>query len=174
MPGRHQHRAQKNRHVVAVAGSQFQHPPRGMQQFGMKNVSGVPDVPLNPFEDCEDFAESIFRPYTVSSKNLDRFLPDVEILRAVANQICDQIRSNQRSFWASWNPNNSDARHNKAVAQPNHSQDTQYVLCGDDDWTIDAFHLDDNIRAALALVVRQVDDFSLKQIIAMHRHQQVS
>src|SRR5215472_4315232 len=126
--GGNQHRPQQNRQVVAVAGPQLEHSPRRMQQFGPENVAGVTDVPAYPVEQRQHLARAVLGAYPVVAEDLDGLLPNVEILRALANQSPNEARSNQRARRTLGYPVDSNARYDESTAKLNHSQGTEYAL----------------------------------------------
>src|SRR6266542_442518 len=81
--------AMQNRHVVAIARLQFEHPSGRVQQLDLENVARVADVAPDPIEESADFAEAIFGTRAVSAEDLDRLLPHVKIFRALADQLRD-------------------------------------------------------------------------------------
>jgi hypothetical protein len=87
-----QHRTQEDRHIVAVAGPQFQHAPGGMEQLGAQNVACIPDIPANPIEYCEDFPKPILCRNPITPEYVDGFLSDQKILGPFANQLGDHLR----------------------------------------------------------------------------------
>ncbi len=92
MPGRQQHGSQQNRHVVAVAGLEFQHSSGRVQQFHSKNVARVPNVASNPIEECTNFPVSILGRNSIVAKDLNGFLSDHEILGSFLNHSGDDAR----------------------------------------------------------------------------------
>ena len=53
-------RAEHNRHVVAVAGLEFQHPPGGMEHLDSEGVFRIPHVALHPPEQRIDLTQIVF------------------------------------------------------------------------------------------------------------------
>ena len=112
----HQHRSQKNGHVVAVAGAQFQHATRGMQKLDAKDVPRVADVPAHKVEQSTDLAEAILRTDLVCAENLNCLLPHVEILGTVANHPRNYPGCDERSFSSLWDSVNPNTRYGESAA----------------------------------------------------------
>ena len=82
-------RAEHDRHVVAVAGPQFQHPPRGVEDLDPKRVFRVPHVALHPLEQRIDFTQIILGRHAARQQDVDRLLAHVEVARAIADETSD-------------------------------------------------------------------------------------
>lgn len=115
-----EHGTKQYGHVIAIARFQFDHPPGGMQQLNLKNVSRVTDVSPHPIKERADFAETIFGPHVVIPKNLNGFLPDVKIFCAIADQTANQARCHQRPARPCGNAMDDNARNNEAWADIDH------------------------------------------------------
>lgn len=128
MAGRDEHRPQQNRHVVAVARPQFQHPPGRMQELHAINVPGIPDIPPDPIEEDADFSPSVLGRHTVQAEDLNGFLADIKILGSLANQPADHSRGDQRAPCSLGHPADCDSRRDESVAECDHSQHTQNIF----------------------------------------------
>jgi hypothetical protein len=83
MAGGQKHCAQQNRHVIAIAGPKFEHPSRRVKQFDSKNIARVADVSFDEVKERANLTHAILWFYAGSSKDLDGFLPHVEVFRAI-------------------------------------------------------------------------------------------
>lgn len=86
MSGRHQHRPQQDRHVIAIAGAQLEHSAGRMQKLNPENVSRVPDVPLDEIKERTNFTQPVLGLDSISPKNFYGLLPDVEVFRSILYQ----------------------------------------------------------------------------------------
>ena len=85
-------RAEHDRHVVAVAGLQFQHPPGGMQHLDPEGIFRITHVTLHPPEQRIDLTQIVFGGHAALDQDVDRFLAHVEVARAIADETCDMCR----------------------------------------------------------------------------------
>src|SRR5262249_53513748 len=106
----------EDRRVVAIAGPQFQHPPRGVKKLDAENVPRVPNVPLYPVVQSANFPKSILWANAGVAKNLDCFLANVKILRAALNHFSDHSRRHQRASIAARHFHESYFRNDEAIA----------------------------------------------------------
>src|SRR5262245_29058298 len=109
-----EHRAEQNRHVVAVAGTQLQHSTRGVQRLDLEDVACVADVSAHPLEQRRDLAVTMLRRDAGNAEDLDRLLAHQKVLRALEHQSADDARRSQRSRLAAWHTENEDARRNES------------------------------------------------------------
>lgn len=121
MPCGHQHGAEQNRHIVAIARLQFEHPPGRVQQLDLENVARVANVAPHPIEESADLAEAILGARAMSAEDLDRLLSHVKIFRAIADQTRDQTRSHERSARPSRYAADDDARLDVSRTETDHS-----------------------------------------------------
>src|SRR5262249_17890930 len=120
----HQHGAEQNRHIVAIARLQFDHSSSRVQQLDLENIAGVADVAPDPIEEGADFAEAILGARAISAKNLDGLLPHIKIFRAVEDQLRDQTCSLWRPASPSRHAVDDDARLDISRAETDHSSST--------------------------------------------------
>src|SRR5499426_4920689 len=123
----HQHGAEQNRHVVAIARLQFEHPSGRVQQLDLENVARVADVAPHPIEEGADLAEAILGARAVSAEDLYGLLPHVKIFRALADQLRDQTRSHQRPARPSRHAADDDARLDVSRTKLDHSSLTLII-----------------------------------------------
>ena len=91
-------RAEHDRHVVAVAGLQFQHPPGGMEDLDPEGVFRVTHVALHPPEQGIDLTQIVFGGYAALEQDVDGLLAHVEVARAIADETSDMCRRGPRSL----------------------------------------------------------------------------
>lgn len=101
--------AEHDRHVIAIAGLQFEHAPCGMQHFDAEGILGVSNVALDPAEQRIDLTNVILSGHSALDQDVDRFLPHVEIGGAVANQAPDVGGGRPRALQAAGDPVAIDA-----------------------------------------------------------------
>lgn len=85
-------RAEHDRHVIAVAGLQLQHPPRGMEDLDPEGVFRITHVALHPPEQRIDLTQIIFGGHAALHQDVDGLLAHVEITRAIADETSDMCR----------------------------------------------------------------------------------
>ena len=85
-------RAEHDRHVVAVAGLQFQHPPGGMEDLDPEGIFRIAHVTLHPPEQRIDLTQVVFGEYPSLQQDVDGLLAHVKVARAVANETSDMGR----------------------------------------------------------------------------------
>src|SRR6185369_15657729 len=122
MSGRKQHRTEQNRHVVAVARFQLEHPPRRVQQLHAKNVACVTDVSFHKIKERANFSESVLWRHLISTKYFDRFLSYVKIPGALLDQSRDYPCRHQCASRSSRHTQDPNARNDVSAGQLNHSQ----------------------------------------------------
>jgi len=83
MPGGQQHGTKQDGHVIAIAGPEFEHPSRRMEQFHSENIARVTDVSFHEVKERTNFTHSVLWIHTGGTKDLDGFLSDIEVFRAV-------------------------------------------------------------------------------------------
>ena len=85
-------RAEHDRHVVAVAGLQFQHPPSGMEDLDPEGVFRITHVALHPPEQRIDLTQIVFGGHAALHQDVDCLLAHVKIARAIADETSDMCR----------------------------------------------------------------------------------
>ena len=91
-------RAEHDRHVVAVAGLQFQHPPSGMKDLDPERVFRITHVALHPAEQRVDLTQIILGGYAALQQDVDRLLAHVKVARAIADETSDMCRRGPGAF----------------------------------------------------------------------------
>ena len=84
--------AQDDRHVVAVAGLQFQHAPRGMEDFDPEGILRITHMALHPTEQRINFTQIVFGRHTALHQDVDSLLAHVKVARAIADETTDMRR----------------------------------------------------------------------------------
>ena len=85
-------RTEHDRHVVAVAGLQFQHPPGGMEYLDPERVFRITHVALHPPEQRIDLTQIVLGGHAALDQDVDGLLAHVEVARAVADETSDMCR----------------------------------------------------------------------------------
>ena len=85
-------RAEHDRHVVAVAGLQFQHPPGGMEDLDPEGIFRVTHVTLHPPKQRIDLTQIVFGEHAALQQDVDGLLAHVKVTRAVADETPDMCR----------------------------------------------------------------------------------
>ena len=98
MADRLDQRAEHDRHVIAIAGLQLQHPPGRMEDLDPEGIFRITHVALHPPEQRIDLAQVVFSGDTALDQDVDRLLADVEVARALADQASDVRRRGPGAF----------------------------------------------------------------------------
>lgn len=85
-------RAEHDRHIVAVAGFEFQHPASGMEHLDPEGVFRVTHVALHPPEQRIDLTQIVFGGHAALHQDVDCLLAHVEVARAIADEASDMRR----------------------------------------------------------------------------------
>ena len=85
-------RAKHDRHVVAVAGLQFQHPPGGVEDLDPEGVFRITHVALHPPEQRIDLTQIVFGGHAALHQDVDGLLAHVKVARAIADETTDMRR----------------------------------------------------------------------------------
>src|SRR6266496_3360903 len=101
-----------------------------MQQLDPENVARVTDVAFHEVKERTHFTHSVLWPYFVTSKDLDGFLPDVEILCSVLNESGNYPGRCQCAFRSSRHTQDLNAGNNISVGPLNHSQTPRILSIG--------------------------------------------
>jgi len=91
-------RAEQDRHVVAVAGLQLQHPPGGMEHLDSEGVFRIPHVALHPPEQRIDLTQIVLGGHAALHQDVDGLLPHVKVARAIADETPDMCRRGPRAL----------------------------------------------------------------------------
>src|SRR5687768_7056950 len=116
-----QHRPQQNCHVIAIAGTQFQHSSRRVQELHSEDVSRIANIAFDEIEERIRFTHSVLLADPVSPKDFDRFLSNVKILCACSNELANYFRCGQCAFRSSAHAYDLNPRNNIPAGQLNHS-----------------------------------------------------
>jgi hypothetical protein len=92
MSGRQQHRPQQNCHVITIARTQFQHSSRRVQEFHSEDVSRIANIAFDEIKERTSFPHSVLGGNPVSPKDFNRFLSNVKIFCACANELTNYFR----------------------------------------------------------------------------------
>ena len=103
-------RAEHDCHVVAVAGLQFQHSPRGMEDLDPEGVFRITHVALDPPEQRSDLTEIIFGGDAAPHQDVDGLLAHIKVARALADESSDMCRRGHGALEAARDAMPIDAR----------------------------------------------------------------
>ncbi len=85
-------RAEHDRHVVAVAGLEVEHPPGRMEDLDPEGVFRIPHVALHPPEQRIDLTQIVLGGHAALHQDVDGLLAHVEVARAIADETSDVCR----------------------------------------------------------------------------------
>jgi hypothetical protein len=138
-----------------------------MQELNPENVSRVPDVPLDEIKERTYFTETVLGPDSISPKDLDGFLPDVEILCSVLNQPGNNAGRDKCSFGAFGHPEDLNPGDNMTAGQLNHSQNANNPFERYYDLVRQTIYTDLNERSVNHASFREINYPTLQDIVAM-------
>src|ERR1700730_5035015 len=101
-----------------------------MQQLDPENVTRVTNVAFHEVKERTHFTHSVLGPYFVSSKNLDGFLPDIEVFCALLDESGNYPGRRQCAVRPSGYTQDLNARNNISVGPLNHSQTPRILSIG--------------------------------------------
>jgi hypothetical protein len=97
MPDGLQERTKKDRHVVAIPGSELEHSACRVDELHPVGISGISDIPLRPLEQRIDFAQVVLGRNPPHGQDVDGVPAHIEVFGACSYQRADATHRPQRS-----------------------------------------------------------------------------